>query len=136
MVRESGLGVPDGWSVVMKTDGDSTFGYDADYWTSTTNLLNEGTGVYLPGNAKYPAYNTQRLDAVMACIGTFDNCLTPYAFSVSHLPSSAFPRSKQRTHREQFAQFCSVAFALTFSSRVHQRDICKCNTYLAMFHYV
>jgi len=43
LVRESGLGLPDGWSVVMKTDGDSTFAYDSDYWTSTDNTLNAET---------------------------------------------------------------------------------------------
>ena len=38
-------------------------------------------GYYVPGNAKYPGYNTQSFDAITACIGTFDNCLEPYAFA-------------------------------------------------------
>ena len=71
LIRDSAPGLPDGWSVVLKTDGDSTFAYGADYWTSTTNTLNEEMGYYRPGNAKYPSYNTQPFDAIMACVGTF-----------------------------------------------------------------
>ena len=63
------------WAVVLKTNGDDTFQYDSDYWTSSTNVLNEGSDPSQVGNAKYAEYNSMPFNAVRACVGTLDNCL-------------------------------------------------------------
>eukprot|EP01048_Picozoa_sp_COSAG05_P005915 COSAG05_NODE_364_length_10775_cov_3.222836_15_plen_163_part_01 len=63
------------WTIVLKTNGDSTFGYDSPHWSSTTSTLNAGADRTLPGNAKYPEYNTRKIDAVRGCVGTLENCV-------------------------------------------------------------
>ena len=107
-MRDSGLGVPDGWSVIMKTDGDTTFAYDSDYWSSTTNTLNERSGYYLPGNAKYEAYNSQPFDAIQACVGSFDNCLEPYAFAEPYTNAAELFAGEHHRGGVEPAEFMSV----------------------------
>ena len=72
--------IPEGWSVVLKTDGDGTFAYDSPHWGSSTTVLNSHTDPLAPGNAKYAAYNTRNFDAVKACVGSLANCLPVHAF--------------------------------------------------------
>jgi Ca2+-binding EF-hand superfamily protein len=73
--------VPPGWTVVLKSDGDATFAYDAPMWTDTS-VFNVDSDPTQAGNAKYPGYNEFSFDAVTACVHTLDNCLTPHEFSV------------------------------------------------------
>ena len=82
LVRESSAPfIPEGWSVVLKTNGDPTFAYEAEHWASSTTVLNPHDDPTAPGNAKYAAYNTQNFDAIRACVGTLDNCLPTHAFA-------------------------------------------------------
>ena len=74
LIREYAPPYPVGWSVVLKTTGDSTFGYDSPHWTSE-RTLNEWTRPQDPGNAKYSAYNELRFDAVRACVDSLHNCV-------------------------------------------------------------
>ena len=46
------------WTVVLKSDGDETFQYSSPLWGSD-ELLDPGSDVNSPGNAKYEAYNSQ-----------------------------------------------------------------------------
>ena len=65
LIRESSAPfIPEGWSVVLKTDGDPTFAYDSEHWTSSITVLNPHDEPTAPGNAKYAAYNTQNFDAI------------------------------------------------------------------------
>ena len=86
-VRAAAARVPAGWTVVLKTNGDDTFAYAADYWTDASTTLNENADPAAVGNAKYPKFNHQQLDAVMMCFGTLDNCVSPHAF-VTPVPSA------------------------------------------------
>ena len=92
----------------MKTDGDTTFAYDSDYWSSTTNTLNERSGYYLPGNAKYEAYNSQPFDAIKACVGSFDNCLEPYAFAEPYTNAAELFAGEHHRGGVEPAEFMSV----------------------------
>ena len=69
----TGTEEPGLWVVVLKTDGDVTFGYDSPLWESD-DLLNADSPVELPGNAKYGAYVSEPFDAIKACIDTIENC--------------------------------------------------------------
>jgi len=68
------------WVVVLKTDGDATFGYSSSYWSDDA-LLNEHSEPLAPGNAKYAEYNTLAFDAIRACVGTADRCAPPHTFA-------------------------------------------------------
>eukprot|EP01043_Picozoa_sp_COSAG02_P100226 COSAG02_NODE_36317_length_456_cov_0.865546_1_plen_152_part_11 len=72
--------IPSGWVVVLKTDGDDTFRYSSPHWSDTTTELNAKSNPAAPGNAKYPAYNSQSFDAIKACVGSLDNCIPPHVF--------------------------------------------------------
>jgi len=65
---DSFLKTPSTWNLVLKTNGDSTFGFSSSYWTDA-KLLNEGADVGTPGNAKYDAFNTLAFKKVKMCIG-------------------------------------------------------------------
>eukprot|EP01045_Picozoa_sp_COSAG04_P040656 COSAG04_NODE_11982_length_677_cov_1.074394_2_plen_129_part_01 len=60
---------PDGWSVVLKTNGDSTLGYSSPLWGDDQTLHPE-TNPTEPGNAKYRYYLDLPFDAVMGCVGS------------------------------------------------------------------
>ena len=72
--------VPGGWTVVLKSNGDDTFQYASPLWTDASTVLDASSDPEAPGNAKYEAYNTQSFDAVMACVGSLQNCLPAHAF--------------------------------------------------------
>ena len=72
--------VPGGWTVVLKSNGDDTFQYASPLWTDASTVLDASSDPAAPGNAKYEAYNTQSFDAVMACVGSLQNCLPAHAF--------------------------------------------------------
>jgi len=74
------------WHTVLKTNGDETFAYASPLWDSD-QLLNELSSPDAPGNAKYGAYTSVRLDAVQICVNTPDNCLPPHAF-LDPIPSA------------------------------------------------
>jgi hypothetical protein len=55
-----------GWILIMKSNGDSTMGYSATYWT-TANVLNETTPDRTANiNAKYDAFNYYNGTDIMA----------------------------------------------------------------------
>ena len=81
LVRTASPRVPDGFTVVLKTNGDDTFQYSSPLWTDRSTVLNEGSDPSSAGNAKYRKFNSQQLDAVMFCFGSLDNCLEPHAFA-------------------------------------------------------
>lgn len=105
LIREYVPPYPVGWSVVLKTTGDSTFGYDSSHW-STDSTLNEWSRPEDPGNAKYSAYNDLRGDAVMGCVDNLQNCVE-YELDGSIVDSA---RSLFTSDR-QFPQFDAQAFA-------------------------
>jgi hypothetical protein len=76
------------WVVVLKTNGDATFGYDSPHWSSRSSTLNPSSDRRQPGNAKYPEYNTEPLDAVMGCVGDLSTCMPPHVFS-QPIPNAA-----------------------------------------------
>ena len=108
-----GVGPPggadaDGWTVILKTNGDDTFQYDSSYWTSTANVLNEDSDPYAPGNAKYSEYNTMRFTEVRACVDTLDNCLDGHTFAEPYANAAQlFGGGHQREGIDQ-AEFESV----------------------------
>ena len=67
--------VPDGWAVVLKTNGDTTFSYSSPYWWDDQTLHPDSNPTE-PGNAKYRYYLDLPFDAVMGCVGSLKNCLT------------------------------------------------------------
>ena len=82
LIRESSAPViPEGWSVILKSNGDSTFAYESELWSSSTTVLNSHDDPTTPGNAKYASYNTLSFDAIMGCVGTLANCMPVHAFS-------------------------------------------------------
>ena len=72
-----------GWVVLLKTNGDDTFQYDASHWGDTSSVLNAETGPREGGNAKYSDYNDMPFDSVRVCTGTLDEstCSQKYTFS-------------------------------------------------------
>ncbi len=77
-----------GWTLIMRTANDSTFGYNSSYWTSGT-LLNENS--FDPSentNALYQAYNTVPFNVIRGCAwsGT-SNCVIGV---LSGAPSSMY----------------------------------------------
>jgi hypothetical protein len=50
-----------GWTLIMKTSGDSTFKYTSSYWT-TDNLYNEEDITLNNANAKYKSFNTLKVN--------------------------------------------------------------------------
>jgi hypothetical protein len=76
------------WITVLKTNGDATFGYDSPHWSSRSSTLNPSSDRRQPGNAKYPEYNTEPLDAVMGCVGDLSTCMPPHVFS-QPIPNAA-----------------------------------------------
>ena len=55
-----------GWILIMKTNGDATMGYSANYWT-TANVLNETNPDRVTNiNAKYDAFNYYQGTDIMA----------------------------------------------------------------------
>ena len=51
------------WTLVLKTDGDPTFGFSAKYWTNA-ETLNPTADKKAKGNAKYPAWNTEPFNKI------------------------------------------------------------------------
>ena len=47
--------VKEHWKLVLKTNGDKTFGFSSSYWTND-NTLNPTADEKAAGNAKYPAF--------------------------------------------------------------------------------
>ena len=70
----------------MKTNGDDTFKYDANYWSSTTNTLNPTSPTTTAGNAKYADFNTQHFDMIRLCVSSLTNC---YSYSFGRVFDSA-----------------------------------------------
>jgi hypothetical protein len=45
-----------GWTLIMKSNGNSTFNYESDYWKSEEPLHKEDLNLDLDNNAKFPSY--------------------------------------------------------------------------------
>ena len=69
-------GINSGWTTILKTNGDATFGYDSEHWTSSKSVLNETSPTSAPGNAKYSAFNQQDFDKIRICVGSLNTCHT------------------------------------------------------------
>ena len=86
------------WTVIMKTNGDSTFQYDAEYW-GDSRVLNVQSDPLDPGNAKYEAYNSLTFSSVVVCVNPNENepdarfdpsfCLVPVDFSTPFMNAAA-----------------------------------------------
>lgn len=61
------------WTTIMKTNGDSTFQYNASYWSSN-NTLSPSSNRATIGNAKYPEFNNLRFDTIRACAFSQTRC--------------------------------------------------------------
>ena len=70
--------VPGGWTVVLKSNGD-TLQYASPLWTDASTVLDASSDPEAPATP-VEAYNTQSFDAVMACVGSLQNCLPAHAF--------------------------------------------------------
>jgi hypothetical protein len=67
--------VKEQWKLVMKTDGDATFGFSSAYWTND-NTLNPTADEAAAGNAKYPAFTKTPFSKIRMCVGKPDtNCV-------------------------------------------------------------
>ena len=73
------------WQPVMKTDGGSLWQYDSPMWTNT-QPFNATSKVTDLGNAKYPAYMTQKFNYLRACVGSPGHCLI---FKLNHTVANA-----------------------------------------------
>lgn len=58
MTRDGG-----GWTLLLKASGATVLAYEAPAWTDTS-LLNENDLTTVPGNAKYPSFNTLKFDRI------------------------------------------------------------------------
>eukprot|EP01051_Picozoa_sp_SAG22_P019423 SAG22_NODE_3579_length_1633_cov_1.118644_2_plen_179_part_00 len=73
--------VDPGWTIIMKTNGDTTFEYGSSHWGSITSVLDPNSDRTAAGNAKYPEYNTMEFSAIMFCVTSSDSCIQPYEFA-------------------------------------------------------
>jgi len=63
------------WKLVLKTNGDKTFGFSSSYWTND-NTLNPTADEKVAGNAKYPAFSKVPFSKIRMCVGKPDtNCV-------------------------------------------------------------
>ncbi|MCX6356174.1 MAG: hypothetical protein NTZ78_14930 [Candidatus Aureabacteria bacterium] len=66
----------------MKTTGDTTFNYFADYWT-TNNTLNESDTTLTVGSAKYKSFNTLPVTTIRGCVTTPTSNCVQHTFSAA-----------------------------------------------------
>ena len=74
-----------GWMLAMKTTTGTTFGYDADYWT-TANTLNPTDTTRNDGDAKYETMNNYAANDMMAIWPDIQNVATESG-SIDNLPT-------------------------------------------------
>jgi len=67
--------IKDLWTLVMKLNGDATFGFSSKYWTDD-KTLNENSDEAEPGNAKYAEFTSVPFGKIKMCVGAPDkNCV-------------------------------------------------------------
>jgi len=67
--------VKEQWKLVLKTNGDATFGFSSAYWTNDKTLNPTASGA-AEGNAKYPAFTKVPFSKIRMCVGKPDtNCV-------------------------------------------------------------
>jgi len=63
------------WKLIMKSNGDPTFGFSSKYWTNDKTLNPTAAG-NAAGNAKYAEWNTVPFSKMRMCVGSPDkNCV-------------------------------------------------------------
>jgi hypothetical protein len=92
------------WTLVMKTNGDSTWGYSESLWTNDA-LLNENDADTNAGNSKYAAYLTTPVSKIKVCVGLCTSCCfehtlsgvytsTKALFSAGYIADSTLPQDE------------------------------------------
>jgi len=80
--------IAESWKLVLKTNGDATFGFSSAYWTDD-RLLNPSDDEKAAGNAKYPAFTKTPFSKIKMCIDKPDSNCVEHKFNRDYANAKA-----------------------------------------------